>query len=167
MKNIIIGALSQIGTTNILYYKIKQIYLVKFCLQNKWQSLLMHLLAPNVIICDYRAFNLTTGLWLAESLREDLDISIGKLTSVQIFWLEQAFCWKVSLLYFLVLLWTQLACWRLMPLGCLLIGSVMPLWVLFSLFMNVPFNQKKKKKTPLVPLLHGCFWCFGGAKIAI
>ena len=36
MKNIIIGALSQIGTTNIFYYKIKQIYLVKFFLQNKW-----------------------------------------------------------------------------------------------------------------------------------
>ena len=33
-----------------------------------------------------------------------------------------------------------------MPLGCLLIGSVLPLWVLFSLFMNFPFNQKKKRK---------------------
>ena len=33
-----------------------------------------------------------------------------------------------------------------MPLGCLLIGSVLPLLVLFSLFMNFPFNQKKKKK---------------------
>ena len=33
-----------------------------------------------------------------------------------------------------------------MSLGCLLIGSVLPLWVLFSLFMNFPFNQKKKKK---------------------
>ena len=31
-------------------------------------------------------------------------------------------------------------------MGCLLIGSVMPMWVLFSLFMNVPINQKKKKK---------------------
>ena len=41
-----------------------------------------------------------------------------------------------------------------MPLGCLLIGSVLPLWVLFSLFMNFPFNQKKKKNLTIITCIN-------------
>ena len=33
-----------------------------------------------------------------------------------------------------------------MPLGCLLIGYVLPLWVLFSFVYEVSFQPKKKKK---------------------
>ena len=39
-----------------------------------------------------------------------------------------------------------------MPLGCLSIGSVLPLWVLFSFVYEVSFQPKKKKKKKKVEI---------------
>ena len=41
-----------------------------------------------------------------------------------------------------------------MPLGCLSIGSVLPLWVLFSFVYEVSFQPKKKKNLTIITCIN-------------